>query len=232
MTFQIGMLARDGIILASDMKATKEPLRRNGTRRSSLVEKIELFPDFCYCCSGDNLTEEIARDIASILAVRHKDGTTVKGLAPQIQTAIVAQCKKFDRGMDSINGEVLLGLRTAQKGFELWQILITPPTAGYPKRLLDKGTQGDYANSAHFFIERYYPKPISGTLVVQLLPLAAHCILMAGEMCDLYVDGLEIAICTESEVRKLTGEEIESLTRTARELDERIRSTLVRPTQS
>ncbi len=228
-TFQVGLLAKDGVVLASDQLVTKISPAPQKVRTTSLSDKIEVLADYglCYCCTGDNFTVEVAKHIVAALELeKDKEENYRERLIRTAQDAVVIQAKRLTREIGSVNGDILLARRTPVGTFELWQIGLFPPTAGIATRIQDKTTQGDFGNLAQFFIERYYPKVPASLSVKQLLPLAAHTVLMASTM-NPYVRGLEIAICTGSELRKLTEEELSPLFQASLKLDNQTNSLLI-----
>jgi hypothetical protein len=224
-TFQVAMVGSDGILLASDEKVTK--LSPDSKARSSFAsEKIIVESDLCYCCTGNNLTMEIARHVAGIIGAEKDRQRSKEWLNNRLHEAVAIQTNKLGGGGLALSGDIFLAYRSSKDKCDLWQMSVEPSTLGFLWRIFDKGTQGDNANTARFFLEQYYPKlPVS---TVQLLPLAAHCVLMAGQMNPTFVGGLEMAICTHEECRKLTKEELHPLMGSASELDHQIRSILVR----
>jgi hypothetical protein len=187
----------------------------------------------CYCCSGDNFTAETAKRIVEVFELENERRPDYRErLRDRIQEIVTAETNKLGMNLAHFYGDILLAWRTSSGKSELWQVGVCPTAVGTPHRLLDKGSQGDYANTAHFFLERYYPKVPASATVAQLLPLAAHTVLMAGAMNPVYVDGLEIAICTGTELRRLAEEELKPLTETVWKLDREINSKLVGEEQS
>ena len=77
---------------------------------------------------------------------------------------------------------------------------------------------GDTVNAATFWAMRYYkPLPVN-----QLARLAAHLVIVAGELNSATINGLEIVICGESGIRRLPEDEIRNLETDARRWDKEI----------
>jgi hypothetical protein len=63
-------------------------------------------------------------------------------------------------------------------------------------RVEDKKIEGDAANPAAFFVERYWKLlDYKDRTIAKLLPIAAHSALMANILNPSGVEGLEVAIC-------------------------------------
>ena len=85
---------------------------------------------------------------------------------------------------------------------------------------------GDDSSPALFFAERYYSRELS---VENLLPLAAHIILMGAHFAD-YVRGLEIVICKDAHIvmHHQDDETLSLISRNSSKLDEQVRNALTR----
>lgn len=87
---------------------------------------------------------------------------------------------------------------------------------------------GDDRNAAIFFFERYYQ---NDRKINELLLLAAHSVLMAGQLNPTGVGGLEIVTWREAEDRpkRLSESEIATLTKLSKSLDDNILSQIFPP---
>ena len=65
MTFQIGMVGEDGVLLASDRAYTR---LGSGTRTALSSQKLIITPaeNIAYCCAGDDFTQMVADDICRL----------------------------------------------------------------------------------------------------------------------------------------------------------------------
>jgi 20S proteasome alpha/beta subunit len=210
-TFQLGLIARDGIVLASD---TLYVQNIDGQRSTYHSEKIGLGADalVAYCCAGDEL------------AVRAAHFLSARRFAPQDDfrgrmMGAIQEARNENVGADFRGGHILAVHRT-NDGPELW---FTAISNGQVVRRVNHGkiVAGDTGNAAVFFAERYFPNASIPT-VEELLPLAAHSVLMAGELNPGGVDGLEIAIIRSTGAEKLHGAGLSSLIEQSRRLDQQI----------
>jgi hypothetical protein len=214
-TFQVGFVGNDGVLLGSD----KRVMMMGQVRSSSLAEKIHIeADDLAYCCTGGDLASLMREPI--IAAIRTPTGDFRSDLLQNCQMTILETLKGVKLNELLSQKGAILFARRANSGVELWRILVgTLGTSVLPDQITDKVTQGDESSSARLFVERYFPKhPVA---IASLVPLAAHSILTAGVLNPDAVEGLEIVLCTQSAFRKLPSDEIAALieSSTKRDLD-------------
>lgn len=216
-TLQIGVVAVDGVILASDKRA----LHRAGTvDSSSLMDKIRCRqnPPIGYCWAGnDDLMVALTRRFVQSLQSKdyHSDDIrqSLEDAGWEVWEQLYGPREGVGRPIQFTHGisSILLaypcmdGTKLFRLGFDRY------PTA---KVIHDKTVEGDCANSAAFFVERYYDSyQFQERKIQYLLPLVAHCILMGAHI-NKNVEGLELAVCTSekciimedlSELRQISG---------------------------
>lgn len=215
-TFQIGIVGSDGVLLASDRLVT----RLVPCRMTSRMEKIIVREDIglAYCCSGDD-------DFAATMGIvmdAHKANSSMPIDLRLSETLDEARVGRNTLGC----GSILVACLT-QNETQLWKFgLTTQIRPDPPCRMRDRWIIGDETNTAIFFSEKYLP--ISPQLPLErLLPLAAHTILMAHEMNPTGVDGLDITLCTREGFRVLKEDELSHLARQSGNLDTYIRAHLL-----
>jgi hypothetical protein len=214
MTFQIGMVAADGIIIAGDTRVTNQAgTSRTFSNTSKIVCSVD--PPGMYCWSGDCNHEEIANRFLKSLSIEKPEPS----LDRIMELGLEAAEEQNSHGWAHQIGAVLIACLSEGKPL-LWRIDYAQCVTR-PKIIYDKAASGDLLNSAVFFADNYYylNRPINF-----LLPLAAHCVLMAGKMNPTGVGGLEAAIWRQSESRprRLEREEIAALERKSKEDDLKI----------
>jgi hypothetical protein len=211
MTFQIGMVGNDGILLASDQLATYSG---NSYQYSdtSRMRKIAITQTgrIAYCCAGDRLSIVTGAAIANSIDQLDEYSASVKDCVVQAvyssSTPVIAgECKQPDGNAEPLRGGSILVATCKPLG--LWRIDVIPGKLPIVVPILDKAKIGDSNTAAPFFTESYY----SNRPVEELLFLAAHTVLTAGAMSQ-WVKGLDIVLCKPSGCKMLTGQRIEELT--------------------
>ena len=223
MTFQIGAVLSDGIVLASDLKIIEIDKAGQNATTSGHSPKIIFSenPPVMYCWAGDETPGRIARAFVNNQlrspSMRMHDLLYQAGMyvwtedyGPKYKVCPTkVELKHWD-------GDLLLAART-ESGIELWRVHYGADCE--PRQISDKSSCGN--NCAIFLLEKYYTRSLT---IKEALPLIAHCIIMGGEINSTGVDGLEIAtwIKDEDKPTRLSPTKIDSLIQTSRELDEGI----------
>jgi 20S proteasome alpha/beta subunit len=216
MTFQVGMVGTDGVLLASDTRM----LRQEGCRTSSEIRKICQLehPAMACCAAGDDHTMHI-RD--QFLSLRRKDRSTPTN---ELLAQGANERWKFLYGDRSgqpfqhSKGSILVA-EYSRNIPELWMLEFGE--SHFVAFVGDKILSGDAISPAAFFIERYYR---STAKISELLPLAAHAILMAARLNPTGVGGLEIVVGRDGQFQKLDEDEIAPFRTFSETLDTDIRN--------
>jgi 20S proteasome alpha/beta subunit len=210
-TFQIGIVASDGVILASDKCGSYTVRKDPGTRGDSITRKIEISPDVPYvahCSAGQTeITDAIMRGFIELhqqSAVRPCPPDMVESLLSKSACAV---WEKMYGSMAQNNPPVThqrSGILLAYRGNLFHMSFDLFPSV---KPIENKKAEGDAVNAALFFLERYWKiverQDCNERTVKRLLPLAAHCILMAHVLNPDGVKGLEIAVCTREQCKRI-----------------------------
>jgi hypothetical protein len=234
-TFQVGIVATDGVILASDTRVTQIEGQAlystaEGQRLFSTSEKIVVHdevPRLAYCWAGDQLQSRIAHDFSD--SARKEKSTLsfqqIRELLIRTATlALIALYPGYPHELPQgtlasprkhTGGSVLVaypGLSTV----ELWKLRVDCTLDAFPVR--DKTAAGDTINPAIFFLEKYYRQDT----IDKLLPLAVHTILTAAALNPKDIGGLEIVTCRNERFERLPAERIAELTQFSQTLDRSI----------
>ena len=195
MTFQVGLVGGDGIVLASDLQHIAINPYPN-TRQTWQAPKITIVEgrNMAYCCAGGEWADET---IQSFL----EGGTEPIGQMLRMAAMSVMQAAGEKQRNPVWCGAILL-----VHGARLFHLNTGMMCSAYP--IVDKKTQGDSGNAAQFLIERYF---LAGMPTAQLVTLAAYTVLMANRMNPAGVKGLEVCICTNSGFTMITSEQISTL---------------------
>lgn len=226
MTFQIGLVGTDGVLLGSDKLMTL----MGSVRSTYEAEKIAFYePGLAMCSCGGDLAAAMRDPIIDVVRSFSPGRADFRGdLISKCQMFLLDMLDKgFDKNSISRQAGAVLFARRTNECVELWRMIIgMTGSAMIGDAILDKITQGDETNPARFFCEQYYKE---GRTVAELIPLAVHSLLMAHERNLSGVNGVEIAICKSTEFRKLLPEEIRKLRENSEDLDEHIASRLGLP---
>jgi hypothetical protein len=226
MTMQVAMRAKDGIILASDTRATEIPeLRENefwaGGRYGHNVRKIKISHErgMAISCAWDIKTAAyIAQKIIS-------DLTDDEMSRPdEIEGAIERICANTPASIGRKNAQCLVVLtRPLLQIFWLQGIVQGGEWRADCRKFTDLAIAGDSTNAAIFWAERYYSQDrwIKKTMK-RILPLAAHMICSAHYLNTSGVGGLEMVLCSSVEIKRLSDKTIEDLEDKAEEWDKEI----------
>jgi hypothetical protein len=239
MTFQVGIVATDGVILASDTRVTQIEGQAafstaEGQRLFSDSWKIVVYDDaprLAYCWAGDQLQTRIAHDFGD--SVRKQKTTLTfqeirEVLTRNATSALSALYPGYPfqlpQGTQALprkhTGGSVLAAYPGPSGVELWKLRVDNVVDAFTVR--DKTAAGDMVNPAVFFLEKYY-RP---STIEKLLPLAAHTILMGSALSSSAVNGLEIATCRNDRFERLPVEEITELIQFSQKLDRSISALL------
>jgi len=218
-TFQLTMVGSDGILLASDTQVTE--IGTNSYRETHSTYKIEIHEqeEVTYCCSGGDLALTAAEGILSNLRARQADKVlTDAGLKELLREsgneALEATPIIIGWGCQHNTGTVLLVIPIGNV-LTSWVLYVQHDNNPERRRcsverVLTHARSGDTANSAIFFVQKYFPGHPKLPLR-RLLPLAAHAVLMAGKLNPAGVSGLDIVLCTRTGFRRLEEDEINKL---------------------
>ena len=231
MTFQIGMVGSDGILLASDTLCTNihasNAVALDGTRTSFDAPKIQIekAKGIAYCWSGDELGRILVNQISDLVNGLRTDMRVFLSMCSQEAIHRAAVIRAANPAVPIGSCEVLLAIQTGSTSVSLWKTRIVqsqnqfiPPTI---EPIITKAITGDAVNAAAFFAEKYFPR-FRKLPVQDLIRLAAHVVLMAGKLNSAGVGGLQIVVCRGSGFTELTTEEISSLVEQSSRLDSEI----------
>ena len=211
-TFQIGIVGSDGVLLASDRRYT----RPGPVRTTFDADKIKISGNVAYCCSGDDLTQ-IAADDACLIWASKKTRSK-----ESLVTSIVDSLGKLEKW--NIPGSILLA-NDAGSHVELFRVdIYSRATCPIVCQIDNRDYQGDGFNAAAFFVERYLPaNNFKQRPLEQMKLIAAHAMLMASTLNPTGVHGLDIYLCrSRRPFEKLAQSEIEGLVAASQEIDSQI----------
>jgi len=239
MTFQIGMVGEDGVLLASDTRVTHTHLAdidgvTKRVRTVSDTPKISFDAGkYIACCwAGDDLGRILIRIINEKINAALRDNPDVFiGVCIEATLREARALTQADPTLLRNNCDVLMTMLSGRR-MRLWKIHISTrpgcadPVIGIDEELT-KIVSGDQANSAVFFSEHYFPK-FRKVLLDQLVPLASHVILQGARLAS-GVNGLQIVLCRPSGFHELSEEDIAGRLRWSNEVDSQIERLLEIP---
>jgi hypothetical protein len=211
MTLVIGLLAKDGCLLAADTKV-------NGTKQSKGSHNGEPLLPVRYTTSRSKIRvsgkhgiiigwagSDVAETAADSLKTYCESAPSLPDdLSPDICAACESACSSPLHATSPHFGAQLLIANSRSEFMPLWSVTFSRHLNApgqlqgtfycKPRFSFGKEVIGEDASSALFFLERYYtPRTFS---INELLLLAGHVIRTASDLAKDWVDGLEIAICT------------------------------------
>ncbi len=209
MTFQVGLVGNDGVVLASDKRVRDV---RGGLVTTFDTDKIVVLDDLhlAYCFAGDLLARHAAHLIVTELK-KHTHplphtGPVLQGILQDSATRAWDSEFRVNSGLggNPLSGGTVTLVYRSSEGVQLWHLVVCQDPYAIP--IGNKISSGELTSPAVFFLERYYPESTPRPATKDLVPLAAHCVLMAGALNPAGVGGLEMLICTKAESTKLSTE--------------------------
>jgi hypothetical protein len=216
MTMQVGMVGKDGVLIASDTLWQNTDVNQysdsRDTTHATKIEKNYERGIAIACARNMELASRVAKDL--IREMSDDDwGESERAVAIANKALGEARSQRQEFQCTIIttkHQQRIVKLYAIQGSSHKAQFQSCHPTV----------FAGDMTNTAKFWSERYYSS-WSGSLrpIHELIPLAAHLIVSAGEIGPGAVNGLEIVVCDPSGLRHLSDESIEELKSTVRRWD-------------
>lgn len=216
MTMQIGMIASDGIILASDTQATRTPEK---LKDSQVGRAVRYHTNCSKIRAGSEIAVSYAQDV--------KTGDDVANRILSTFTADDAQ-EAIERIAVSIpedNRNPVQGLIAAPP-FRLFRFQLAKIDEVWTatcEASIGLDYAGDITNAPIYWAERYYDELLT---MEQLLPLAAYMITCSHHLNTAGIGGLEVVTCDASGIQRLSRERIQELRRQANETDKQVMQTV------
>jgi hypothetical protein len=205
---QVGMIANDGIVLASDTRSSREPLPNapEGSvwyRYASSKIRIADSGKVAVTCARDMM-------LASYLAE-----ALLAGLTPEFWTDPEPKMREIGSAEIASRGwreaECLVALVDPLPALFHLQCLNQGADSFCP-RITDFAFAGDRTNSAIFWAMRYYGvRPVESRSAQSLIPLAAQIVTDAGELNSGSIGGLEVVYSDAAGFHRLTDSESRTL---------------------
>jgi hypothetical protein len=189
MTLQVGLVATDGVVLASDRLLGQF----EGSGFSQVRTSKFLGSDRVLCCySGDTVAEHAAYHIVS------SEEFPFPLEKEALRNALIAAGNKAWREIGMPAGlhewaptrKVLVALGGTIPFSQLWVVHVSPSTIA--NEVLDKVVAGDDRNTARHFLNNYVAWPPAD--MSHLVVIAAHTVLAGGRENPSGVGGLEVAL--------------------------------------
>jgi hypothetical protein len=217
MTMQVAMVGTDGIVLASDTRwaHTQRGSGNSAVRHTSSASKIKVSNrgHIAVACAR-NMETSGAIAVAIIAELTDQEWEY-----PILPMERISQ-RILDSAGDRKDFQCLIVcLRPTLRLFQLECAMVNgEPDRSICHQINDKAISGDNANSAVFWLERYYQrKP------VQVLgPLAAQVVVTAGKLNAAAIGGLEIIVCDGNGIHRVSDESTSGLESAAEEWDRTI----------
>lgn len=226
MTMQVGMVARNGIVLASDRKVTRDLTldhERDAVCLGHDQLKIEYRPDqrIAISCADDLLA---ARALAGRIMDELKDNRADEGV-------VINAIKRAAREM-FFEGRRRVQCLIAVKCPEEWSLFKYSFLPNDQKNSscewnemcepeLSYEFAGHPTNPAIFWASKYHDDRLD---VEKMTPIAAHLILCASVANSRTIEGLDVVQCTDDGIFRLGTDAIRDLKNKSEELEKAIRA--------
>ena len=182
MTFQVGLVGSDGVVIASDRRIID--YGGEGSRGLSLGTKFMHSSSVVCCWSGGYPAIDAAKYIREVqwTDVHERDrGEKLRDCGNRAWS-------DGNYGTRSPQGAHTILAAFPDHG-SLWELDVGIRSGTTP--VLDKKMHGDHDNTARHLVNHYFR---AAQKIEHLALLAAHVVLMAGRENKTYVDGLEVVI--------------------------------------
>jgi hypothetical protein len=207
MTMQVGMIASDGLLLASDTRSTRSPnVSGLGVRHGYNSHKIKIDDtgSMAIACARDMVAANNFADVLFTLR-DEKEQNRIRRIK-EIGTEVA----------DGHNMECIIGFAYPTPSLYYFQYIDKAVTVC--DQIFTYVFGGDAVNAAIFWIRNYYDfQPIN-----QLKRLAAHMIISAGIISPDFISGLEIVYCDGSGFNRLSVKDNISMELEAKEWNKKI----------
>jgi 20S proteasome alpha/beta subunit len=203
MTLQVGLVAKNGFVLASDRKAVRNfrklpPVEgRTRLNTSSKITKILVSTNGKLVCafSGSDASAAVARRLIDSCPEKFDTDAQVE--------EYLRKASQKNGGERPDNELVIAAIPGAQGVGRLWRILFSPSPV--VQLIHDKIYGGEETNPAVYLTERYYQESLS---VNELASLAVHFILEGHRLSSSTVGGLDVFVSEDgNESRFLSDDE-------------------------
>jgi len=214
MTMQVGMVATNGIVLASDtLWQNGQSSQWASTRHSDHSTKLKVDKErgvAIACARNLELAFAVAEKL--LLEMEPDDWEWPENRAEAIARAVLKAASERRREFQCTVA-ARIAKSDQESEYKLFQVhagLMGPSVRCQSKNPVAVG--GDTVNAAIFWSERYYSSwHESRRSIDELIPLAAHIILSAGYLGRGAIGGLEIVRCDAQGVRHISTSSIGEL---------------------
>lgn len=219
MTMQTGMVGEDGILIAGDTKVMNT---YRGVRQSSTTSKVKIsHKRGMVIASARNLenSNRIADDIIDLLKPEELEWPILP--IEQIARNVLSLPGATERD----DAQCLIVLAQPKLRLFFLQVgTVNKQRGPICQEIRDKVVAGDDTNAAVFWSEKYYErKPIR-----DLIPLAGHLVVSAGDLNPTAISGLEVVLCEPSGIHRLSDSSIAELELKSAQWDEEMRASFAR----
>jgi len=242
MTMQVAMVGSNGVVIAGDTRWTHFPALRPN----------QLWATGTYGTNSPKITIDYERGIA-VSAAREME--TAMRLAQEIAAHLpVGQFENPVSWVEDAGSRVLNEVRSERNTpdehieahclivvrrpvhrlFRFQFALVDGQWGSFCQEMTRLAIAGDNVNGAIFWPEAYYnsyPYATRRIPVKNLIPLAAHTVVLAHRLNPVTISGLEVVFCDETGFHRLSKESKESLELTVSRWDQQFGDTILNYSQ-
>ena len=237
MTMQIGIVGSNGIVIAGDKRCTHLPALRpnqfwatgtHGTNSSKII--VNYKRGIAVSAARDmELAMDIAREIAAHLP-EDQYSDPVSWIQDQAAKILERVRREHNNPSERIEAHCLIMVnRPGPKLFRFQFAVVDGEWGPFCQEMTRLAIAGDNVNAAIYWPEAYYncfPYGRKRLPVKSLVPLAAHTVVLAHRFTPVSVNGLEVVLCDETGLHKLSDQSIETLMQTSEEWDKQFGKTI------
>jgi hypothetical protein len=216
MTLQVCFIGSDGIVLASDTRRVEMGPSVVTSTMSAPKISMDASRRFAWCGAGDPIVGQVCAHIGELIS----DTPEFFSGEPTVPLRDAGRKIRDSQRWGDGNKRIFFASASMRS---FWLLDMNRPVIEVTQPHV-KCVIGDSRNAAVFFPEYYFPDEM--TSVDNLLPLAAHTILMGSKCNPSWVEGLEIAVSKAGKFRRLTEFELNELTLKSATIDSLIRGQL------
>jgi hypothetical protein len=238
MTFQLGIIGSNGILIASDTRGTNFPAFRPnqlwsaGTHGTN-SRKITINYERGIAVSAAREMETATR-VAQEIAAHLPEGQFENPMSwiENAGNGILGDVRTERNNPDErIEAHCLVAIRRpTPKLFQFTFANIDGQWGGYCKKQERIAVAGDNVSGAIFWPEAYYnsyPYATRRIPVKSLIPLAAHTLVVAHRLNPTTISGLEVVFCDEAGFHRLSEESLQALQDAAAIWDQQFREIIL-----
>lgn len=216
-TLQIGIVASDGVLLASDKAQVEDSVHSEETKIITIPKH-----GIAYAFSGDRIARRAGKELESHLLNAQFNRGDVGGALEAIGNIVYSRYSGHPHFPRWTERRLLVALHPER---QLWELVID--FNSHTRRVPDKAVAGGYETTVRYLVSRYLERrPLEKMAMNQLKPFAAHFILEGHSISQFTISKLQIVTVGPDGIKEVEPREIAVLTASSSELSTEIENRL------